>query len=90
MHTSKSWITFPQNVMSGSFSVQFFSFFPHIEGDHFIPISENARMALESKYRSQSSLYALPFIGYTVFSSTKTVNLSALLLNFIPPNVTYI
>lgn len=31
MHTSKSWITFPQNVMSGSFSVQFFSFFPTLK-----------------------------------------------------------
>jgi hypothetical protein len=90
MHTSKSWITFPQNVMSGSFFCSVLFIFSRIEGDHFIPISENARMSLESKYRSQTSLSALPFIGYTVFSSTKTVNLSALLLNFIPPNVTYI
>lgn len=47
MHTSKSWITFPQNVMSGSFSGSVLFIFSHIEGDHFIPISENARMALE-------------------------------------------
>ncbi|AQK75153.1 Cytoplasmic tRNA 2-thiolation protein 1 [Zea mays] len=60
----KEIVIYPVYEISYIFIFLLFLFiFSRIEGDHFIPISENARMSLESKYRSQTSLSALPFIG---------------------------
>jgi hypothetical protein len=85
MHTSKSWITFPQNVMSGSFSVQFFSFFSTLKEITLFQYQKMLGWYLNQNI-GQSSQSALASIRYAVFSYTNTIHLVHL-LNFIPPNL---